>query len=176
MFFINRLIPSVCQLLLLLLLLAASRYQSCFKTRPLNRTAKYTHTTLHKVHTTQTLAHEEIQSPKWIFKFWSNNIFTCKAASNNNNSLSPQVWQDGNYCKGHNQQQLTCSDWIAPTMSPPSLLQQQQQQLTLWSTFPQCLDKLHSSLKSRLQTSPFMNKLVLWHDVLVPRVWTLLLN
>lgn len=55
MFFINRLIPSVCQLLLLLLLLAASRYQSCFKTRPLNRTAKYTHTTLHKHYTKYTI-------------------------------------------------------------------------------------------------------------------------
>jgi hypothetical protein len=116
MFFINRLKPSVCQLLLLLL---ASRYQSCFRTRPLNRT-KYT---LHKVHTTQTLAHEEIRSPKWwVFKFWSKNIFTCEA--NNNNSLSPQVWQDGHYCKGHKRTATHMLDWIAPTMSPPSLLQQ----------------------------------------------------
>jgi hypothetical protein len=41
---------------------------------------------------------------------------------------------------------------------------------------PQCLDK--TALKSKVKTPDYPHSwiLVLWHDVLVPGVWTLLLN
>jgi hypothetical protein len=82
------------------------------------------------------------------------------------------VWQDGNYCKGHNEQQLTCS--IGLLTPCPHHLYNNNSSHTL-KHLPQCLDKLHSSRKSRLRTTPFMNTSVVAWCAGAPSV-NLLLN
>ncbi len=73
------------------------------------------------------------------------------------------MWQDGNYCEGHNQQQLTwcsirldCSHHV-PTISTTTTAH------TL-KHLPQCLDK--TALKSKVKTPDYPHSwiLVLWHD------------